>query len=211
MSKDIVEVLRANLSYLLEKACITRRTLAQCANLSTTVVSFDNANYNPTVKTVQALADALHIDWQILFLDHDSETWRHFDQLSNLGFDFRRNIIIDPATHDIIPPCILSKEDIKACQDKERQYLKRLAEISDNLTNQNKESEQSKNIEHSKDREPNKDSEPDKNSEADKNCDADKNCEPNKDSEADKSSNQIKETEQTADQASEVQPEEKMA
>ncbi len=159
MTKDITEVLKENLSYLLEKSGIARRTLAQNANLSTSVLAFESKNYNPTVKTLQTLAEALHIDWQILFIDHDSDKWRQFEQLSDLATDFRRKIIIDPATHGVLPPCILTKEEIKSCQEKERQYLKRLSAISENLANQNKDIEQSKDIEQNNNTEQNKETE----------------------------------------------------
>ncbi|MBR3663034.1 MAG: hypothetical protein IKN64_00065 [Desulfovibrio sp.] len=137
MSENIVEVFRENIRFLVDRIGISKRCLTERAELSSSVLSFDKENYNPTLKTIQTLADTLHIDWRLLFIPHSSDEWRLFMQIMNIATDYRETQIVDPETHGILGACILSKEEINACREKERQYIKRLSQVAHSPSGEN--------------------------------------------------------------------------
>ena len=122
-SFDIQKTFRENVLYFLKEFDLSLHEFGLLfPSVSTNNMRLDNPDYNPTLKTVQLIANAFGIPWDMLLMKHDTTEWRNFELFSTMKRQFRKRLLVDDQTHGILENCILSIPDIEACRIKEKQY-----------------------------------------------------------------------------------------
>ena len=130
MADDIILTFRKNVAFFLEHLGIKRTDLVKSSKISFATLKVEEADYNITLSTVQAVADAFGISWRLLLLDQDSLEFKQLCEFMDVRLAIRKKLLIDPEFYGIIDYCVLPVNKIMECRRLEKRYFKSISTIS---------------------------------------------------------------------------------
>lgn len=130
-NKKLTETVQQNIIFFAKMAGMTKSQITAMTKISHSTVRF-GPNFNPTLNTMQNIAEMIGIHWSLLFVDRENNELNKILSFIKYRDSIKKNLIVSDK-YKLIHYSIVSEETYNKCIREEREYMGKLRNAFEKL------------------------------------------------------------------------------